>query len=78
MNIIPSLLHLDNVVLNIDLISFNKDGKSGKVKISGSRTKIKIKGAKAKRKAFKVGMACSFKYPKGAKGKIEAKEVSCK
>ena len=52
-------------------------GKTGKVKISGSRTKIKIKGAKAKRKAFKVGMACSFKYPEGAKGKIEAKEVSC-
>ena len=43
-------------------------GKSGKVSISGSRTKIKIKGAKAKRKTFKVGMACSFKYPEGAKG----------
>ena len=38
------------------------DGKKIKTNISGSRTKITIAGKKAKRKAFKTGMACTISY----------------
>ncbi|MBT6801406.1 MAG: hypothetical protein HOA41_07005, partial [Rhodospirillales bacterium] len=39
-----------------------KDGKTHKVKVSGSRTKVFIKGKKTKRKNLKVGMKCTFIY----------------
>jgi tripartite-type tricarboxylate transporter receptor subunit TctC len=50
-------------------------GKEVRAKISGSRTKVTINGKKAKRKAIKVGMTCSFTYPGAGQ---EAKKVDCK
>jgi len=43
-----------------------------KYKVSGSRTKIKIKGKDASRGDIKAGMMCE------AKGKGEAKSITCK
>ena len=42
--------------------------------ISGSRTKITVNGKKAKRKAVKAGMRCTFNYPGPGE---EAKNVDC-
>ena len=50
-------------------------GKNVKAKVSGSRTKVTINGKKAKRKAIKVGMTCTFTYPGPGQ---EAKRVDCK
>ncbi len=50
-------------------------GKVVKAKVSGSRTKVTIGGKKAKRKAIKVGMTCTFTYPGPGQ---EAKKVDCK
>jgi len=50
-------------------------GKDVKAKVSGTRTKVTINGKKAKRKAVKVGMTCTFTYPKAGS---EAKRVDCK
>ncbi len=50
-------------------------GKNVKAKVSGSRTKVTINGKKAKRKAIKVGMTCTFTYPSPGS---EAKKVDCK
>ncbi|MEE8517015.1 MAG: tripartite tricarboxylate transporter substrate-binding protein [Alphaproteobacteria bacterium] len=50
-------------------------GKEVKTKISGSRTKVTINGKKAKRKKIKVGMTCTFTYPKPG---AESKSVACK
>ncbi len=50
-------------------------GKNVKAKVSGSRTKVTINGKKAKRKAIKVGMTCTFTYPGAGQ---EAKKVDCK
>ncbi len=50
-------------------------GKEMKTKISGSRTKVTINGKKAKRKKIKVGMTCTFTYPKPGG---ESKSVDCK
>jgi tripartite-type tricarboxylate transporter receptor subunit TctC len=50
-------------------------GKKVLAKISGSRTKTTLGGKKVKRKAFKVGMTCTFVYLRPGS---EAKEVSCK
>ncbi len=50
-------------------------GKNVKAKVSGSRTKVTINGKKAKRKAIKVGMTCTFTYPGAGQ---EAKRVDCK
>jgi tripartite-type tricarboxylate transporter receptor subunit TctC len=50
-------------------------GKNVKAKVSGSRTKVTIDGKKAKRKAIKVGMTCTFTYPGAGQ---EAKRVDCK
>ncbi len=50
-------------------------GKEVKAKISGSRTKVTINGKKAKRKKIKVGMRCTFTYPRAG---AEAKRVDCK
>jgi hypothetical protein len=46
-----------------------------KAKVSGSRTKVTVNGKKAKRKAIKVGMTCTFTYPGPGS---EAKKVDCK
>lgn len=55
-------------------ISLMHDGKEVSAKVSGSRTKITVGGKKAKRKAVKAGMTCTFVYlHPGA----EAKEVNC-
>jgi tripartite-type tricarboxylate transporter receptor subunit TctC len=50
-------------------------GKNVTAKVSGARTKITIGGKKAKRKAVKVGMNCTFTYP--APGR-EATNIDCK
>lgn len=53
----------------------NYRGKEVKAAISGSRTKVTIGGKKAKRKGIKVGMTCTFTYPRAG---AEAKSVACK
>jgi tripartite-type tricarboxylate transporter receptor subunit TctC len=50
-------------------------GKKVKAKVSGSRTKVTVNGKKAKRKAIKVGMTCTFVYPGAGQ---EAKQIICK
>jgi tripartite-type tricarboxylate transporter receptor subunit TctC len=50
-------------------------GKQVKAKVSGSRTKVTVNGKKAKRKAIKVGMTCTFVYPGAGQ---EAKQIICK
>ncbi len=50
-------------------------GKEVKTKISGSRTKVTINGEKTKRKNIKVGMTCTFTYPRAG---AESKNVDCK
>ena len=47
-------------------------GKKGKLKVRG-KTKISVAGKKAKRKALKVGMSCTFKV----KGVESALAISC-
>ncbi len=51
------------------------EGKEVSAKISGPRTTLTVNGAKAKRKAIKVGMTCTFTYPRAG---AEAKRVDCK
>jgi tripartite-type tricarboxylate transporter receptor subunit TctC len=50
-------------------------GKDVWAKVSGSRTKVMVGGKKAKRKAVKIGMTCTFTYPRA---NTEAKMVDCK
>jgi tripartite-type tricarboxylate transporter receptor subunit TctC len=50
-------------------------GKEVRTKISGSRTTVRINGKKTKRKNIKVGMTCTFHYPKPG---AESKLVDCK
>ena len=50
-------------------------GKNVTAKVSGSRTKVTVDGKKAKRKAVKVGMTCTFTYPGAGQ---EATNVDCK
>ncbi|MCH8197162.1 MAG: hypothetical protein IH904_03675, partial [Proteobacteria bacterium] len=50
-------------------------GKEVKTKISGSRTTVTIDGKKDKRKNIKVGMTCTFTYPRPG---AESKSVDCK
>ncbi|TDI66630.1 MAG: hypothetical protein E2O90_04700 [Alphaproteobacteria bacterium] len=50
-------------------------GKEVKTKISGSRTTVTINGKTAKRKAIKVGMSCTFTYPRPG---AESQRVDCK
>jgi len=54
-------------------VSWSGDGNKGKLRVSGRKTKITIAGKKAKRKALKVGMACSFKV----KGVSAALAITC-
>jgi tripartite-type tricarboxylate transporter receptor subunit TctC len=56
-------------------ISISHKGKDVTAKVSGSRTKVTINGKKAKRKAVKVGMTCTFTYPGPGQ---EAKQIDCK
>ncbi len=53
----------------------NFKGKEVGTKISGSRTKVTIGGKKAKRKLIKVGMTCTFTYPRPG---AESQNVDCK
>ncbi len=50
-------------------------GKEVWAKLSGSRTKVTVNGKPAKRKAIKVGMTCTFAYPRA---NAEAKKVDCR
>ena len=56
-------------------ISFMYKGKEIKTRVSRSKTKVTINGKKAKRKAIKIGMSCTFLYPSAGS---EAKRVDCK
>jgi tripartite-type tricarboxylate transporter receptor subunit TctC len=56
-------------------ISIGSKGKKMTAKVSGSRTSVYINGKKAKRKAVKVGMICTFTWPKI---NAEAKKIDCK
>jgi hypothetical protein len=56
-------------------ISIDYKGKKVKAKVSGSRTKVTVNGKKAKRKAIKMGMTCTFTYPGPGE---EAKNIDCK
>jgi tripartite-type tricarboxylate transporter receptor subunit TctC len=42
-------------------VSWKGNGKKGKLSVSGSKTQITVAGKKAKRKALKPGMSCTFK-----------------
>ena len=50
-------------------------GKKFTFKVSGRRSKISVGGKKAKKKALKVGMTCSFRHY--GNGDI-AKNIKCK
>ena len=50
-------------------------GKKVMARVSGSGTKVTINGKKAKRKAIKTGMTCTFTYPSPGS---QAKSVACK
>ena len=56
-------------------ITIGFKGKDVTAKVSGSRTTVIIDGKKAKRKAVKVGMICTFTWPKI---NAEAKTIDCK
>jgi len=51
------------------------NGKTVKTSVSGRRTKVFIGGKKAKRKAIKVGMTCTFNYPGTGQ---RSKRIDCK
>ncbi|MEE8222699.1 MAG: hypothetical protein V3S59_00215, partial [Alphaproteobacteria bacterium] len=56
-------------------ISIGVKGKEFTAKISGSRTTVVIDGKPNKRKNVKVGMICTFTWPKV---NSEAKKIDCK
>ncbi len=56
-------------------ISIGVKGKDVTAKVSGSRTTVIIDGKKSKRKNVKVGMICTFTWPKV---NSEAKTIDCK
>ncbi|MFB3053831.1 MAG: hypothetical protein ACE1ZY_00760, partial [Alphaproteobacteria bacterium] len=75
---LPMIVHTGKVTATkrggrLILIDFK--GKKVKAKVSGSRTKVTVNGKKAKRKAIKVGMTCTFTYPGAGQ---EAKKIDCK
>jgi tripartite-type tricarboxylate transporter receptor subunit TctC len=55
-------------------VTWKGDTAKGKLRVSGSGTKITVAGDKTKRKALKVGMACSFRV----KGAQTALNIDCK
>ena len=56
-------------------ISIGVKGKELTAKISGSRTTVVINGKPDRRKNVKVGMTCTFTWPKV---NTEAKTIDCK
>jgi len=56
-------------------IEFMHNGKKMKVRVSGRKTAITVGGKKAKRKAIKIGMTCTFNYPGN---NTQAKNIDCK
>ena len=56
-------------------ITIGSEGDQVTAKVSGSRTKLRVNGKDAKRKAVKVGMVCTFTWPKV---NSEAAEIDCK
>jgi tripartite-type tricarboxylate transporter receptor subunit TctC len=56
-------------------ITIGFKGEQVTAKVSGSRTKIMVDGKKVKRKAVKVGMVCTFTWPKV---NSEAQKIDCK
>jgi len=55
-------------------VSWKGASADGKLRVSGSKTKITVAGNKAKCKALKVGMSCSFRV----KGAQTALNIDCK
>lgn len=55
-------------------VTFDMDGKSKTLGVSGSRTDVMVGGKGAKRGALKAGMECSVSWPEGGK---EAKKIAC-
>ncbi len=55
-------------------VSWKGAGNKGKLRVSGSGTKITVAGKAAKRKALKVGMDCTFRV----KGAQTALKIDCK
>ena len=55
-------------------VSWKGASASGKLRVSGSKTKIFVAGKKGKRKALKVGMNCAFTV----KGAQTALKIDCK
>jgi len=53
-------------------VSWKGTGASGKLRVSGRKTKVFLAGSKAKRKALKVGMTCKFTYQGSS-----AKAIKC-
>ena len=56
-------------------ISIKVGGKDLKAKVSGSRTTVTLNGKNVKRKKIKVGMTCTFTWPRA---NSEAKRIDCK
>jgi tripartite-type tricarboxylate transporter receptor subunit TctC len=56
-------------------ITIGFKGEQVTAKVSGSRTKIMVDGKKVKRKAVKLGMVCTFTWPKV---NSEAQNIDCK
>jgi len=56
-------------------LAIKSGGKKVKTKVSGSRTAIFVDGKKAKRKAIKMGMNCTFTYLGPG---TESKKIDCK
>jgi tripartite-type tricarboxylate transporter receptor subunit TctC len=56
-------------------ITISHKGKKLTAKVSGSRTSVFLNGKKTKRKKIKVGMTCTFTWPKP---NMEAKKIDCK
>jgi len=54
-------------------VTIGHGGKKQKVSVSGSRTAILVGGAKKKRKALKLGMACTLTHQGSAAKKIDCK-----
>ena len=54
-------------------VTIGQGGKKQKVRVSGRRTQILIAGAKKKRGALKVGMACTLTYQGSSAKKIDCK-----
>jgi tripartite-type tricarboxylate transporter receptor subunit TctC len=56
-------------------IAISHKGKKMTAKVSGSRTTVMVNGKKTKRKNVKVGMSCTFTWPRA---NSEAKKIDCK